>query len=110
MILVLPEPPIVEVDEEFNRICFYSSKVEGILLDHFEITIYDRTGEQTFIAGSNSMTNCTIVDSNLFQSHLCAPFLVSVKASNSFGFSVTNSTVNEGVTNGNTCLCLENHG
>ena len=111
IIIVLPEPPHVQVNLEQNEVCFYSLPVQGIHLDNYEVLIYDITGEQTFNMTVSNSTNCTIVEANVLQNLECAPFMISVKAVNSHGFSDTNTTITVHInssTEGDICTCLTN--
>ena len=90
-----------------SDICFNSTPVDGISIDSYEVALYDRTGEQTFIKNVDTSTRCIAV--NAFQNQTCAPFSASVKAINSHGFSENIITVLPNVM-GDTCSCLQNNG
>ena len=98
----------MQVNLEQNEVCFYSLPVQGILLDTYEVLIYDITGEQTFNVIVSNNTNCTILEADVFRDMECAPLTLSVKAINSYGYSTTNTSlfVNNSSTEDHVCSCL----
>ena len=87
MISDLPGPPILSIQQD-NSVCFESISPPKFPVEHYELVISDATGEQRL--SENTTMNCTSVG-NLFDSAVCSPFNVSVKAYNENGHSkVTN--------------------
>ena len=106
---MLPEIPIVEVDKEMEEICILLPEADGISADKYEISIYDISGGRTFSTVLYSNENCTTVDSS-FQPPECAPFTVSVNATNSAGFSDVNQTILYDDERSNLCVCIKKQG
>ena len=107
--VVLPEIPIVNIDDEIGQICILSPEVEKIPADEYQIFVYDISGGATFKTVLNSSVNCSLVNS-LFEPPECAPFTISVKAINSAGSSDINRTILINEERSNLCECIKKQG
>ena len=114
--LVLPEPPEVNISVADNyTICFLSQRVEGILLDSYEITIVDVTKEILYQENHTIVDDgsvCSKIGNELFHRHanVCAPYTITIKAINYYGSSQTDTSVDLQVQGSNECSCLEETG
>lgn len=104
---MLPEIPLVDIQIDAQSICIFSPVEDGIPADEYRISIYDRTGGKIFNTSLDG-ENCTSVGSS-FSQYECAPFTVSVNATNVAGFSV-NETILMNDAEGDVCSCINSRG
>lgn len=103
------------VNDNRTSITFFSPQInQQINVDEYEVAVHDITGWQKFnksIKSTSSNTyTCVIPYSILNGQPECAPYIVSVKALNSFGFSNENITIIDQQGQEDVCLCLTKNG
>ena len=86
----LPGPPVLNVEQDL--VCFKSASLPAFPIQHYELSIYDVTGERRLFSNVSAITNCTLVG-HMFEESTCAPFEVSVRAYNQNGLSSITSHV-----------------
>ena len=105
---------MIEVTSDLSEVCVFLNE-DGIMLDNYEIIIFDVTGEKKFYETIDitNKTNCTHIDNALVQTQ-CAPFIVSVRTVNDFGHMSKNITWSpnsiQGFSDDQICSCLRNNG
>ena len=88
---MLPNPPEITYNITTGQVNFSSPMIEGIQLDFYQIIVTDVTNQA--VVNNTVPIGNSISVGDLFLQQTCVPYILTVQAHNTYGFTDDNVTI-----------------